>query len=199
MSFVEAWQRMENPQWIPCIKHWSSLYSWWLIIRKYKWWRYRWRQRFSHGIFVMGLSLLRINLQNPIRREVKKCVSCHYGEIIKHLFFQCHFARSIWSIIQIGFTLYTSQSVANIFCTWLKGVDHTFKTLIRVEALVVIWSSWLCRNDKMFNDKHFSLMQVIYHCTTLLRSWSSLHRMENHYLFTEVSTRLKHTEREFIT
>jgi hypothetical protein len=34
-------------------------------------------------------------------------------------------------------------------------------------------------------------MQVIYHCTTFLRSWSSLHRMENYNLFTKVSTRLE--------
>jgi hypothetical protein len=32
-------------------------------------------------------------------------------------------------------------------------VDHRFKLLIRVGALVIICSLWLCRNYKVFNDK----------------------------------------------
>jgi hypothetical protein len=44
-----------------------------------------------------------------------------------------------------------------------------------------------------------SLMQVIYRCTGLLRSWSSLQRLENRDLFTEVSTRLEDVTKEFIT
>jgi hypothetical protein len=42
-------------------------------------------------------------------------------------------------------------------------------------------------------------MQVIYRCTTLLRSWSSLQKMENRDLFSEVSTRLKNSAKEFIS
>jgi hypothetical protein len=32
-------------------------------------------------------------------------------------------------------------------------VDWRFKLLIGVEELAVIWSLWLRRNDKVFNDK----------------------------------------------
>jgi hypothetical protein len=63
--------------------------------------------------------------------------------------------------------------------------------LIRVGTLAVIWALWLCRNDKIFNDKNYSLLQVIYRCTGILRLWSPLQRMENHDLFTEVYTRLE--------
>jgi hypothetical protein len=42
-------------------------------------------------------------------------------------------------------------------------------------------------------------MLVINRCSTLLRSWSSLQRMENKDLFTEVSTRLENTAKELIT
>jgi hypothetical protein len=42
-------------------------------------------------------------------------------------------------------------------------------------------------------------MQVIYRCTALLRLWSSLQRSEDRDLFTEVSTRLKETAKDFIT
>jgi hypothetical protein len=48
-------------------------------------------------------------------------------------------------------------SFANILGNWLHGIDLMFRTLTRVGALVVVWSLWLCRNDKVFNDKNYSL------------------------------------------
>jgi hypothetical protein len=80
-------------------------------------------------------------------------VFCYQDETINHLFFQCRFARSIWSLIQVASSIYLSTSIANIFRNWLHGIDLRFRTLIRVGALAVIWSLWLCRNDKVFNDK----------------------------------------------
>jgi hypothetical protein len=120
----------------------------------------------------------------------------YQDETIKHLFFYCRFARSIWSLIQVAFDLYLPTSVANIFENWLHGIDLSFRTLIRVRALVVVWSLWLCRNEKVFNDKNCSLLQVIYRCTVILRLWSPLQRMEHRDLFTEVSTRLEATARD---
>jgi hypothetical protein len=146
-----------------------------------------------------GVILTKDNLAKRNWQGSKKCVFCHQDETIKHLFFQCQFARSIWSIIQIGSTLYPPRSVANIFGNWLNGVEHRFKILIRVGALAIIWSLWLCRNDKVFNDSNSSLMQVIYRCTALLRSWSSLQHVEDRDLFTEVSSRLEVTARDFFT
>ena len=87
---------------------------------------------------------------------------------IKHLFFHCKLARSIWSAIQIDSGLYPLCSVANIFGNYLHGIEYKFRTLLRVGALAIIWSLWLCRNDKNFNDKSTSLMQVIYRCTETL-------------------------------
>jgi hypothetical protein len=55
----------------------------------------------------------------------------------------------------------------------MHGIDNRFRTLIRVGALAVLWSLWLCRNDKVFNDKISSPLQVIYRCTGTLRLWSS--------------------------
>jgi hypothetical protein len=66
------------------------------------------------------------------------CVFCHQNEMIKHLFFQCRFARSIWSVIQVTSKLYPPTSVTNIFGNWLHGIDLRFRTLIRVGALVLV-------------------------------------------------------------
>ena len=83
--------------------------------------------------------------------------------------------------------LYPSKLVTNIFGNWLHGIDHKFRTIIRVGAIAIVWSFWLCRNDKVFNDKNVSLLQVIYRCISLLRSWSILQRVEFRDLFMEVS------------
>jgi hypothetical protein len=146
-----------------------------------------------------GVILTKDNLAKRNWHGCKRCVFCHEDETIKHLFFQCQFARAIWSIIQIGSSLYPPRSIANIFGNWLNGVVVRYKSLIRVGAIAVIWSLWLCRNDKVFDDKNSSLMQVIYRSTALLRSWSSLQRLEDRDLFTEVSTRLENSAKEFIT
>jgi hypothetical protein len=123
-------------------------------------------------------------------------VFCHQDETIKHLFFQCRFARSIWSIIKAASSMYPRTSVANVYENWLHGIDLRFRTLIRVGALAVIWSLWLCRNNKVFDDKNYSLLQVIYRCIGMLCLWSPFQWLENRDLFTEVCTRLEATERD---
>ena len=125
-----------------------------------------------------------------------KCVFCPQEETITHLLFQCSVARSIWSAIQIASTLRPPCSVANIFGDWLHGIDKRDRNIIRVGALAVIWSLWLCRNDKVFNDKNFSFIQVLYRNTGLLRLWSTLQRVEFRDLFMEVSACLETTARD---
>jgi hypothetical protein len=143
------------------------------------------------GVILTKDNLVKRNLQGS-----SQCVFCHQDETIKHLFFQCRFARSIRSIIQVNSDLYPSTSVANIFGNWLHDIDLRFRMLIRVVAFAVVWSLWLCRNDKVFNNKNCSLLQVIYRYTSILRLWSPLQRMENRDLFMEVCTRLKDTARD---
>ena len=89
------------------------------------------------------------------------------------------------------FYLTSLRSVANIFGNWLNGMDSRFKLFSRVGAIAVIWLLWLCRNDKVFNNTNASIMQVIYRCTTTLRAWSALQRVEHRDLFLEVALRLE--------
>jgi hypothetical protein len=57
----------------------------------------------------------KIILQNKIGMTIRNVFFYHQDETIQHLFFQCLFARSIWSVIQLALTLYQPNSVANIF------------------------------------------------------------------------------------
>jgi hypothetical protein len=115
--------------------------------------------------------LTKYNLIKRNWHESKTCVFCSHDETIKY-FFQYNFAYSIWSVIQATSCLYPPTSIANVFGNWVHGIDNKFKNLLRVGAMVLIWSLWLCRNDKVFDDKSSSLLQVIYRCTVTLRLWS---------------------------
>ena len=126
----------------------------------------------------------------------KKWVSCAHDETIKHLFFTCKVALSIWSAIQMASNLYQPTSIANIFGNWVNGIDNKLKTILRVGALAVIWLLWLCRNDKIFSDKNFTCLQVLYRCTGILRSWSILQRVEYRGLFMEAGARREAVARD---
>jgi hypothetical protein len=74
-------------------------------------------------VYTSGVILTK---DNRIKRNwlgSKKCVFCTQNETIKHLFFQCSFARSIWSVIQ---GLYLPTSIANIFGHWVHGIDYKY-------------------------------------------------------------------------
>ena len=107
-----------------------------------------------------GVVLTKDNLARRNWQDSKTCSFCTHDETIKHLFFQCKFARSTWSVIQIASNLYPPTSVANIFGHWLDGISNRYKTLIRVGAYALLWSLWLCRNDLVFNGKNCSSLQV---------------------------------------
>jgi hypothetical protein len=100
-----------------------------------------------------GVILTKDNLIKRNWHGCKTCVFYSQDETIKHLFFQYNFAHSIWSVIQAASSLYTPTSIANIFGNWLHGIDYKYKILLRVGAMALIWSLWLCRNDKVFNEK----------------------------------------------
>jgi hypothetical protein len=158
---------------------------------------------FKNKIFAWylrrGVILTKDNLIKRNWHGNKTCVFCSQYETIKYLFFHCNFARSIWLVIQVASGLYTPTSIANIFGNWLHDIDYKYMILLRVGAMALIWSLWLCRNDKVFNDKNCTLLQVIYHCTATLRVWSQLHRLEDHDLFIEVCTRLEDTARHLFS
>jgi hypothetical protein len=116
-----------------------------------------------------GVILTKDNLIKWNWHESKTCVFCSHDETIKHLFFQCNFVCSIWSIIQVASGLYPPTSIANVFGNWVHGIDSKYIILLRVGAMVLIWSLWLCRNDKVFDNKLSSPLQVIYRCMSTLR------------------------------
>jgi hypothetical protein len=97
-------------------------------------------------------------------------------------------------IYMVASTLFPPCSIANIFGNWHNGNDHRFKKHIRMGAIAFIWSLWLCRNDKVFNDRNSSILQITYRGICTLHLWSSLQWVEDQDLF--ICARLKATARD---
>lgn len=146
-----------------------------------------------------GVVLSKDNLARRNWHGNKSCSFCSHNDTIKHLFFQCTFTRSTWSIIQIASNLYLLISVTDIFgrC-WLDGIPNRFKMLIRVEVYALLWSLWLCRNELVLNGKNSSPLQFIFRCTHLLCMWST-HRTEFQPLFKAVCMRLEQVAKKVFT
>jgi hypothetical protein len=96
---------------------------------------------------------------------------------------------SFWSI--------SSLECSQYFQKLVHGIDHRFRTLIRVGLLVVIWLSWLCINEKVFHNKNASVLQVIYRCTGTLLSWSSYNYGELWHVYTVLYVVGGHSGRYF--
>jgi hypothetical protein len=76
-------------------------------------------------------------------------VFCPQDETIKHFSSNTSLHVLLWSVIQITLGLYPTSSIANIFDKRLHGIDYKYRILLRVGAIALIWSLWLCRNDKV--------------------------------------------------
>jgi hypothetical protein len=77
-----------------------------------------------HGIILTKDTLVKRNWYGSSRS-----VFCHQYKTIKHLLFQCRFARYIWSIIQVASSLYPPSSVSSIYSesdcmVLISGLEH---------------------------------------------------------------------------
>jgi hypothetical protein len=153
MSFVGTFTRVVNSLQILYIKICRNLMSILIIIIvKLGRWIYHLKLRFFFAWYLPRDAILtKNNLAKRNWHGSKKCVFFHHDETMKHPFTRCTFAISIWIVIQITLTLYPPRNAVNICGNWLNGVNPMFKRIIRAGGLAVIWSLWLCKNDKVIS------------------------------------------------
>jgi hypothetical protein len=65
-----------------------------------------------------GVVLTKDNLISRNWRGGKQCVFCVQPKTIQHLFFDCHYAKFIWTAIQIAFNIQKHISVLHLFEDW---------------------------------------------------------------------------------
>lgn len=79
---------------------------------------------------------------------------------MRHLFFQCKFALSMWPVVQISWNLYPPRSAANLYSHWLDGIPNNLCTLS--ERLPGYSRFGYVENDMVFNGKTSSPCTLIY-------------------------------------
>ena len=66
-------------------------------------------------------------------------------------------------------------NIANLFGTWLNGIDKVTKARIRIGVAAILWTIWNCRNDIIFNNKFSThYLQVIHQACSSIHLWSFL-------------------------
>jgi hypothetical protein len=96
--------------------------------------------------------LTKDNLARRNWHGCKKCVSCYHPETIQHLFFDCHFARFLWQVVQVSLNIGTPTSVEHLFSDCANGVGNRFKKIILVGAAALCWALWTSRNNMVFDN-----------------------------------------------
>ena len=97
-----------------------------------------------------GVVLTKDNLIKRTWQGNKTCCFCHEDKTIQHLFIDCRFARSVWSVAHIALNLAKPQSISHMFGSWLYGVKKELRSLVLLGAGVIAWSIWLHKNEIVF-------------------------------------------------
>jgi len=137
-------------------------------------------------VYKKGVTLTKDNLAKRNWQGSIKCCFCNSTETIQHLFFDCHFASFIWNTVHITFGIRPPTSIANLFGSWLLGLDPKLRDQIWLGAAALCWAIWMNRNDMVFNKaKANTFIQVIFRATFWIHQWSMLHNEEKRPFFKE--------------
>lgn len=148
-----------------------------------------------------GVVLTKDNLAKRNWQGNQDCCFCHCKETIKHLFFECHFARSVWTIIHVASGIRPPHHVSHMFSGWLTGVQKDLQLYVLLGAAATCWSLWLCRNDMIFDSRKvtFSHLQVVFSIIHWLRTWVILQKPGLRDLVIAGCLHLKQVVRECFT
>jgi hypothetical protein len=64
--------------------------------------------------------LTKDNLTKRNWNRGKKCCFCHMNETIKHLFYECYYAKFMWGLSNLAFNIVPPCNVRHMYGTWLN-------------------------------------------------------------------------------
>ncbi|KAG2534833.1 hypothetical protein PVAP13_9NG087473 [Panicum virgatum] len=120
-----------------------------------------------------GCFVIRLHLILLINGDVN-CFLCGEVESVDHVFFTCHLATLIWSMIREVFNLERyPNSLCDFSSMWILGKGHLPSRLIIFVFAGLAWALWTTRN-KMAIEKIIpkSPTDVMYVALSLLQKWS---------------------------
>jgi hypothetical protein len=91
----------------------------------------------ERGVILTKDNLIR---RNWVGGGGQQCIFCSQPESIQHLFFDCHFAKFIWTTVQISFNIQKSLSVLHLFNDWASSMGHNMRKLLLIGTAALIWA-----------------------------------------------------------
>jgi hypothetical protein len=132
-----------------------------------------------------GVILTKDNLAKRNWTGSQNCCFCDCQETIKHLFFDCQRAKTIWKIVHIATRLTPPRFTSHMFRRWLTGIVMEECKIIFMGVEALCWAIWCTRNDDLVFEKkkQYTFMQVTCRGIYWLRFWAWLQHEDRGRLF----------------
>jgi len=118
---------------------------------------------------------------NLLRRGVitldsQLCITdCNSIETTNHLFLHCSTFGSVWQCLLrwLGFSMALPLGVIDHFnqFSWDDGTVKDRRTILQVIWYATTWEIWKERNNRLFNGKQSSIVQVVDRIKSLTFMW----------------------------
>ncbi|KAJ8755558.1 hypothetical protein K2173_022137 [Erythroxylum novogranatense] len=96
------------------------------------------------------------------------CPHCHSNEeSFLHLFVQCPYARNVWLASDLGWL----NPGAATWKEWLTGVFQSASKDRAKAMLMLLWSLWSARNQRVWHHHHTPPMGVVLMASKVLHEW----------------------------
>jgi hypothetical protein len=128
-----------------------------------------------------GVILTKDKLAKRNWRGNRGCSFCNTPESIQHLFFNCAYAKFLWTAEHMVLGIAQPTDVNDLFNHWSKrgGTNHNLNLFTAAAALC--WSLWISRNEIVFDKcRPKSFLQVLFRGTYWLHQWAQLQCHEDH-------------------
>lgn len=91
------------------------------------------------------------------------CKRCGQLEDDIHLFFSCEFVRAVWFVSPLAIrTDYLLSTVQNLTPEVINTIFTTYQDQNSLAIIfLILWNIWKARNDIVFNNKEWTVLQVI--------------------------------------
>jgi len=111
-----------------------------------------------------------------IDQASRTCVSrCGSMESSNHLFLQCNFFGFVWHLIYrwLGFSAAVPFYVPDYFnqLSYSGGIAKVRRSILQVIWFAMVWKIWKERNNRLFNVKECSVIQVVDKIKSLAFTW----------------------------
>jgi hypothetical protein len=117
-----------------------------------------------------------LHRQNVLDFEAQTRVDgCGIVETSNHLFLRCTLFGSVWNFISqwLGVVTVMPSDVKGHFDQFrhLGGASKSRQSLLQVIWCATMWEIWKERNNRIFNEKNSSIMQVVDRIKLLTFKW----------------------------